>query len=248
MRGKIIALISSLTLGMGLLIAPLSAATATTTTIAAAPSVSKACVKAKKELTLAKKALRKASRPGTLLSVNHAALKRWTKAENNVKKRCKVSPPNTGNTGSTGTANTFSGNINDPRPAGWVRPPDGSGLPGSNTPLATITPSSCPVTVSKVSTASFPIDADVNKWVVEVDYQNYTNADIPIHIEVDAVKGDGTNLNSNPKYGIPGRLSIINETTTAMSLREDLISTNIVMLATEDISQVRILAVRLTCS
>lgn len=160
--------------------------TATTTAAAPAATVTPACKKATKAVKKAWKARVAAKKSG---DINRfiAADRKWRKAKDARKRICSL--PASAFTPPTTPEPTFSGNSKDPRPAGWVRPADGSGLPGSNASEVTFNVPNCPVTVS-----SFTIQptSSATGWYFVAKLQNYTDKKYQILWRATLVDADGT--------------------------------------------------------
>jgi hypothetical protein len=85
----------------------------------------------------------------------------------------------------------FSGQVGDPRPVGWVRPADGSGLAGSNDLRVTVSPN-CPVTASYVrmvrgvhnSTPAGGPTVQERDLFVGMPLQNYSSTDVSATVDV----------------------------------------------------------------
>ncbi|MDD2818650.1 MAG: hypothetical protein PHN51_07640 [Candidatus Nanopelagicales bacterium] len=153
------------------------------------------CAKATKDLAAAKKALFVAMRkPHNARGVKNAEI-RYQKARKKKTAACKVtakSPEVTGAIREFGTANTFSGYPYDPRPVNWVKPADGSGLPGSNVPQVTNV-NNCPVAVHNVEFKT----SDRTGQVTAI--ARYTN-NAPMYVKASIV--DVVDNNGNPVYNM----------------------------------------------
>lgn len=163
---------------------------ASATTVSAAPAVVKsaACVKATNNLTVAKKSLEKARKSGNTKTIK-VATARYNKAKKVRTNACK--PAATGFSKPYGNANTFSGYPYDPRPVNWVKPADGSGLPGSNLTQVT-NANNCSVAVHKVE---FETSARTGQVKVIAHYTNNAPMYVKASIVVDVVDNNG-----NPVY------------------------------------------------
>jgi hypothetical protein len=106
---------------------------------------------------------------------------------------------------------TFSGNPRDPRPKNWVRPADGSGLPGSNFEKVQVAPN-CPVSISRIEMKEIIVASGDLTWVLSLYGENYSPNKINVHFTADAINGrDGSNWNAVPSRGWIGRTQLVNK-------------------------------------
>lgn len=167
---------------VGLSATPAFAATPTTST---AVVKSAKCVKATKNVAVAKQNLAKARKSGNAKTIKVATVS-FNKAKKVRAAACKVT--STGFTKPYGNSNTFSGYPYDPRPVNWVKPADGSGLPGSNLTQVTNV-NNCPVAVHKVE---FVTSARTGQTKAVAYYTNNAPFYVKASIVVDAVDNNGT--------------------------------------------------------
>lgn len=157
------------------------------------------CVRAIKKEKRAARAEASARNGGTYAQVV-AATNRHDKATAARKKACRTGKPDSTVVPfpSDITSQHYNGDPADPRPAGWTRPADGSGLPGSNASNVTVT--NCPAlfTVSSVvifhkhvAGPSGPItdmtQGEADYYEVSVQMENYTARPVTVTYEMTAL-------------------------------------------------------------
>ncbi len=161
----------------------------------------------------------------------------WKKAKARRAKVCRVAAVTPATPANPGTA---SGDPDDPRPAGWVRPADGSGEKGSNASFAAVS-AGCPVTISGVRKVAVTSTDGYVMWVFVVDVQNYTAKAVTYDIVVEGVDAAGNNL--GPKSPV---FYLTTTTLDAWGEKGHSASTSAAGHA-PDLNAARVTTVRITC-
>lgn len=164
---------------------PVTAQAADQTVVGVVESSSK-CRKATARVASAKKVYVKAKSSGNLRAFT-SAYKKWRQAVHNQQVACSAPPP-----AKVVVPSSPSGHPNDQRPVGWVRPADGSGLPGSNAAGVTVQ-DSCPVTVSRYEfrTRQYTDDPNIVSWSLSLRVQNFSKDAHTVRVVVTAVDASG---------------------------------------------------------
>jgi hypothetical protein len=188
-----------LTLGGGASVVPAQASQ--TFTVAMTTADMQACTAARKKAAkLNKRFKRLMKKPGTPANLRKvmAARGKHLDAVNRAGEICNQVPiPEP-------RPETLSGHPRDPRPKDWVRPADGSGLPGSVFEKVQISPN-CPVTISRIEMAEIVVESGHLTWVVTVFGENYSPSNVNVHFTIDVINGrDGSNWNAVPSRGWVG--------------------------------------------
>jgi hypothetical protein len=166
----------------------------------------KKCLKAEKKTKALKQKANNIKKQGsTNLNKFLVAHNKYISALNNAGKICYAS-------GVEPIATpTFSGIVKDPRPQDWVRPIDGSGLPGSNFADVVVS-GECPITISKVEMWEQILDSGGLIWALRVEGENYSPEKVKFNYTVKVATGESnTPWDAVPSRGWLGNLELMNK-------------------------------------
>jgi hypothetical protein len=205
MGRRIVAVVAAIVLAFSGGVSAAASPASSGTTAATSSAEAKACNAAKKKAKKLNKRFKKLMKTqGSSLQQVMNANNRYNEARNRAAAICRLVPPKP-----DPQPQTFSGNPRDPRPKDWVRPVDGSGLPGSNFEKVQVAPN-CPVTISKIEMKEIILASGGLTWVVNLFGENYSPNKMNVHFTADVINGrDGSNWNAVPSRGWIGKTRMV---------------------------------------